>query len=222
MNLYPFIEAEKANGRNVARACALFEVSRSAYYAQRDKVGSARDSVDAELVTQIQQVHAESKGTYGVPRIHAALRQRGRRHSRKRIARLMRRVGLCGRAPKRWRTTTIPDPAAPARADLIRRDFTADATRLNARWCGDITYIPTREGWLYLATVIDIASRRVVGWASADHMRTDLARWNRDDLDAVAAALNSRPRKTLSWKTPAEALNNHLLSLHQGGVATTG
>jgi putative transposase len=81
----------------------------------------------------------------------------------KRVARLMRQAGLQGRAARRWKKTAIPDPAAAARADQIRRDFTADASRLNSRWCGDITYIPTWEGWLFLATVIDIASRRVVG-----------------------------------------------------------
>jgi len=119
-------------------------------------------------------VHEESKGRYGSPRVHAQLRAQGRRHSRKRVARLMRQCGLQGRAAKRWKKTTIPNPAAAARADRIRRDFTADASRINTRWCGDITYIATWEGWLYLATVIDIASRRVVGYALADHLRTEL------------------------------------------------
>jgi putative transposase len=106
--------------------------------------------------------------------VHAALRAQGRRHSRKRVARLMRQSGLQGRAAKRWKKTTIADPAAAARADRIRRDFTADASKLNTRWCGDITDIATWEGWLYLATVTDIASRRVVGFALADHLRTEL------------------------------------------------
>src|SRR5205823_1560929 len=129
---------------------------------------------DAELTGQIRDVHEESKGRYGAPRVHAELRRRGRRHSRKRVARLMRSAGIRGRAPRRWRKTTVPDPAAATRADRIRRDFTADASKINARWCGDITYIGTWEGWLYLATVIDIASRRVVGYALADHLRTEL------------------------------------------------
>jgi putative transposase len=86
----------------------------------------------------------------------------------------MRAAGLCGRRPRRWKRTTIPDPAAAARADLVRRDFTVNAAAVNTRWCGDITYIPTWEGWLYLATVIDIASRRVVGFALAEHLRTEL------------------------------------------------
>ena len=174
MNCYPFIEAEKSRQRNVKRACELLKVSRSAYYAARDGRPSERAAQDAGLAAQVKAVHEESKGRYGSPRVHAQLRAQGRRHSRKRVARLMRQSGLQGRAAKRWKKTTIPDPAAAARADKIRRDFTADASRLNTRWCGDITYIPTWEGWLYLATVIDIASRRVVGYALADHLRTEL------------------------------------------------
>jgi transposase InsO family protein len=173
VNVYPFIEAEKAQQHNVARACLLLEVSRSAYYAHRAGP-CARAQQDAELTDRIVAVHGASGGTYGAPRVHAELRDQGRRHSRKRIARLMRAAGRRGRTPRRWRTTTIPDPAAPARPDLIGRDFHTAAGRINARWCGDITYINTWEGWLYLATVIDLASRRVVGWATADHMRTDL------------------------------------------------
>jgi transposase InsO family protein len=173
VNCYPFIEAERAGRRNVKRACALLKVSRAAFYQHRSGP-SPRDRDDAELTGQIQDVHEQSKGRYGAPRVHAELRRRGRRHSRKRVARLMRRAGIRGKTPKRWRKTTIADPAAAARADRIRRDFTADASKINSRWCGDITYIGTWEGWLYLATVIDIASRRVVGYALADHLRTEL------------------------------------------------
>jgi transposase InsO family protein len=150
------------------------EVSRSAYYAHRAGP-SWHDQQDAGLTEQIITVHEESGGTYGAPRVHAELRDQGRRHSRKRIARLMRAAGRRGRAPRRWRTTTIPDPvAAAACPDLVSRDFTVGPDQVNTRWCGDITYINTWEGWLYLATVIDLASRRVVGWATADHLRTDL------------------------------------------------
>jgi len=173
VRVYPFIEAEKAGRRNVSRACALLKVSRAAFYAWLSG-RSQREQDDAELAGQIQAVHQESRGRYGAPRIHAELARRGRRHGRKRIARLMRAAGIAGKTPKRWRKTTIADPAAAARADQVRRDFTADAGKLNARWCGDITYIGTWEGWLYLATVIDIASRRVVGYAIADHLRTEL------------------------------------------------
>jgi len=173
VNCYPFIEAEKAGRRNVARACALLEVSRAAFY-QHLAGPSRRTRADAELTEQIKAVHDESKGRYGAPRVHAELRRRSHRHSRKRVARLMRHAGLRGKTPKRWRKTTIADPAAASRADRIRRDFTAGASKVNSRWCGDITYVGTWEGWLYLATVIDIASRRVVGYALADHLRTEL------------------------------------------------
>jgi transposase InsO family protein len=184
VNCYPFIEAEKAGRRNVARACALLKVSRAAFY-QHLSGPSRREQDDTELASEIQAVHEESKGRYGAPRVHAELRRRGRRHSRKRVARLMRGAGIRGKAARRWRKTTIADPAAGARADRIRRDFTADASKVNARWCGDITYIGTWEGWLYLATVIDIASRRVVGFALADHLRTELV--SAALSDAVAA-----------------------------------
>ena len=190
MRIYPFIEAEKVRQRNVRRACELLKVSRSAYYAARDGRPSSREQDDAELAARVKAAHEESKGRYGSPRVHAVLRADGRRHSRKRVARLMREYGLQGRAAKRWKKTTIPDPAAAARADRIRRDFTADASKLNTRWCGDITYIATWEGWLYLATVIDIASRRVVGYAMADHLRTELIA---DALSNAVAARDPEP-----------------------------
>jgi putative transposase len=186
VNCYRFIEAEKAQQRNVKRACELLKVSRAAYYAARDGQPCDRDREDAGLTVLITAEHKRSRGRYGAPRIHAELRRKGHRHSRKRVARLMRQAGLAGRAPRRWKKTTIPDPAAAARADAIRRDFTTDAARINQRWCGDITYLATWEGWLYLATVIDIASRRVVGFALADHLRTELV------ADALANAVAAR------------------------------
>jgi transposase InsO family protein len=173
VSICPFIEAEKAQQHSVKRACELLKVSRASFY-QHLSGPSARDRADAELAAEIRTVHQESRGRYGAPRVHAQLARGGRHHGRKRVARIMRASGLRGRAAKRWKPTTIADPAAAAWADKIRRDFTADASNLNARWCGDITYISTWEGWLYLATVIDIASRRVVGFAMADHLRTEL------------------------------------------------
>jgi transposase InsO family protein len=186
VSVYPFIEAEKVQRRNVKRACELLKVSRAAYYAARDGQPCDRDRQDADLTVLIAAEHKRSRGRYGVPRIHAELRRTGHRHSRKRVARLMRQAGLRGRTPKRWKKTTIPDPAAAARADQVRRDFTTDAAKINQRWCGDITYIATWEGWLYLATVIDIASRRIVGFALADHLRTELP------ADALANAVAAR------------------------------
>jgi putative transposase len=190
VNVYPFIEAEKHEQRNVKRACELLQVSRSAFYQARTSTPSPRQVKDEQLLEVIREVHAGSKGRYGAPRVHAQLRREGHRHGRKRVARLMRERGLRGRTPKRWRKTTVPDPAAAVRADLVRRDFTADAAAINSRWCGDVTYIPTWEGWLYLATVIDIASRRVVGFAMADHMRTELVA---DALSNAVAARNPAP-----------------------------
>jgi putative transposase len=186
VNLYPFIEAENTQQRNVKRACELLEVSRAAYYANRADSPSTRQVVDQELTEHIRQAHQRSKGRYGAPRIHAQLRRDGHRHGRKRIARLMRAVGLHGRTPRRFKRTTVAEPAAAARADLVRRDFAVDAAAVNTRWCGDITYIPTWEGWLYLATVIDIASRRIVGFALAEHLRTELA------CDALTNAIVAR------------------------------
>ena len=186
MNVYPFIEAERAQQRTVKRACALLEVSRAAYYEHRAGTPSARQQVDEQLTDHIRAAHTASKGRYGAPRIHAQLRRAGHRHGRKRVARLMRTAGLHGRTPRRWKKTTIPDPAAVTRADLIRRDFTVNAAAVNRRWCGDITYIPTWECWLYLATVIDIASRRVVGFALAEHLRTELV------ADALRNAVAAR------------------------------
>jgi transposase InsO family protein len=190
VNVYPFIEAESVKQRSVKRACELLEVSRAAYYAHRAGTPSARQQTDEQLTEHIRTAHQASKGRYGAPRIHAQLRRQGHRHGRKRIARLMRAAGLHGRTPRRFTRTTIADPAAAARADLIRRDFSVDTAAVNRRWCGDITYIPTWEGWLYLATVIDIASRRVVGFALADHLRTGLVA---DALTNAVAARDPAP-----------------------------
>ena len=187
MNLWLFIEVEEAEQGNVRRTCQLLEVSRAAYYEQRKHIPSARSLDDAELTTRIQAIHDSSKGTYGAPRIHAQLRRDGIHCGKKRVARLMVRAGLAGRCPRKWRKTTIADPNVEARAvDLIKRVFGPD-TKLDTRWCGDITYISTWEGWAYLATVIDLASRRVVGWALADHMRTDLV------ADAPSNGLHPAP-----------------------------
>jgi len=169
----PFIEAEEVAGHSVNHCCELFEVSRAAYYERRRNVPSQRAVTDAELTKQITGVHDESKGTYGSPRVHEELCKRGVACGRRRVRRLMRQAGLEGRAKKRWRKTTVADPAAEAARDLIQRHF-GPCTELDRRYVGDITYIATWEGWAYLATVIDLASRRVVGWALADHRRTEL------------------------------------------------
>ena len=173
MKVDPFIEAEKVAGHNVDKACRLLEVSKSAYYERRNGAPSTRQQTDAALLAQIRVIHAESKGTYGAPRIHKELLHRHVPCGKRRVTRLMRQAGLAGRCKKRWRTTTIADPAAEAARDLIGRHF-GPTEEMDRRYVGDITYIATWEGWSYLATVIDLASRRVVGWALADHMRTEL------------------------------------------------
>jgi putative transposase len=174
VNVYPFVEAEKVSGHNVKRTCELLEVSRAAFYDQLDAGPPAKEQADAELTEKISAIHTESKGTYGSPRVHQVLRRKGVPCGRRRVARLMRIAGLEGRCKKRWRKTTIQDPDAQTEAlDLIQRAF-GPAVELDARYCGDITYVPTWQGWSYLATVIDMASRRVVGWALTDHMRAEL------------------------------------------------
>jgi putative transposase len=179
-----FVGAEKAAGHGVARACRLLKVSRAAYYQRRNGVPSARRTADVVLSERIASIHTESKGTYGSPRVHRALRREGS-CGKRRVARLMRAAGLEGRRKKRWRTTTIIDPAAERARDLIQRDF-APRPGTDRRYAGDITYIMTWEGWAYLATVIDLSSRRVVGWALSDHMRTELVE------DALAVAFAQR------------------------------
>ncbi|MER5215521.1 IS3 family transposase [Streptomyces sp. NPDC002838] len=186
MTVHPFIEAEKRDGHNVKRACELLQVSRAAFYARRSGRPGLRAVRDAELTERIAAVHERSRGTYGAPRVHAVLQRQGEECGRRRVARLMRDAGLQGRHRRRRQLTTIPDPRALARPDLVVRDFTPDPDGLDTRWCGDITYIPTEEGWLYLATVIDIASRRVVGWSTADHLRTKLV------ADALTSACRRR------------------------------
>ena len=146
---------------------------------------SDRARTDAELTEQIQAIHAESKGTYGSPRVHRELGYRGVDCGRRRVTRLMRLAGLEGRCKKRWRKTTVADPEAEAAKDLIQRHF-GPCQEIDRRYVGDITYIATWEGWAYLATVIDLASRKVVGWSLADHMRTELVE------DALAMAFMNR------------------------------
>ena len=173
MKAHPFIGAEKAAGHGVARACRLLKVSRAAYYQRRSGAISRRAAADAVLSAKITDIHGESKGTYGSPRVHQVLHRQDVSCGKRRVARLMRAAGLEGRRKKRWRTTTIADPAAERARDLIQRDF-APRPGTDRRYAGDITYIMTWEGWAYLATVIDLSSRRVAGWALADHMRTSL------------------------------------------------
>lgn len=180
-----FIEAEKQADRNVAKACELLEVSRSAFYDRLNHTPSAREISDGELTEKIRQIHAASGCTYGAPRVHDELRELGWHVGKKRVARLMVAAGLAGRCRRRSRRTTFADPETKA-MNLLARHFGPENLELDTTWAGDITYVRTWEGWAYLATVIDLASRRVVGWALADHMEASLV------CDAMRMALTSR------------------------------
>jgi putative transposase len=180
-----FVEAEKQAGGNVVKACDLLQVSRSAFYQWRKQVPSARQVSDAELTEKIREIHAASGGTYGAPRVHDELRHLGWHVGKKRVARLMVSAGLAGRCRRRSRRTTFSDPETKA-MNLLQRHFGPESLELDTTWAGDITYVRTWEGWAYLATVIDLASRRVVGWALADHMEASLV------CDAMGMALADR------------------------------
>jgi putative transposase len=156
----------------VRTMCAVLEVSHSGYYAWRDRPDSARDVADRDLAADIRRVHADNRAVYGSPRVHAALRAEGRRVGVNRVARLMRHHGIQGRHKRRAPRTTDSKHAHPVAPNLLDRRFTATAP--NKIWLADITYIPTAEGWLYLAVVLDMFSRRVVGWAMRDTMPQEL------------------------------------------------
>jgi putative transposase len=154
-----------------ATMCRVLGVSPSGYYAWRKRPLAPRARADVALTAQIQVVHRESRGTYGAPRIHADLAAQGVRVGRKRVARLMRTVGLQGVSRRKFRTTVRDETARPA-PDLVDRQFTAAGP--DRLWVADITYIPTWAGVLYLAVVLDAWSRRVIGWAMTTHLRTAL------------------------------------------------
>jgi len=153
--------------------CETLGVSRSGYYAWASRAESARAAADRALAAEIRTAHAASRGRYGSPRVHAELRARGRRVGRKRVARLMRGMGLAARRRRRFRRTTDSTHAFPIAPNLLARNFTAEAP--DRVWLADLTYIWTAEGWLYLAAVLDLYTRRVVGWAMADHLGHELA-----------------------------------------------
>jgi transposase InsO family protein len=182
---WDFISAH-AKAFGVQRLCRALQVSRSGYYrwiAGAD-ARAARQAEEDALVEEIREIHTDHQGTYGALRVHAELRGFGHSVNRKRVSRLMRLHNIIGLHLRRTKRTTIPDKAAPPAPDLVRRDFTA--TTLDEKWCGDITYIQVGSSWLYLASVIDIRSRRVLGWSMAPHMRAELV------IDALNAAIAAR------------------------------
>ena len=156
----------------VATMARVLGVSPSGYYAWRRRPPSARARADAELRARVQAIHGRSRGTYGAPRIHAELTEGGVAVSRKRVARVMRSVGVAGVSRRRGPRTTRRNAQARPAPDRVERRFEADAP--NRLWVADITYVPTLADFLYLAIVLDVFSRRVVGWAMAGHLRTAL------------------------------------------------
>jgi len=186
---FRFVEQEKAR-YPVRILCAALGVSPSGYYAWRSRGPSARAVSDAALATEIRRSHARSRGTYGVPRVHADLAEEGHHVSRKRVARLMRRDGLAGVHRRRFVRTTIRDEHAAPFPDLVDRDFSAEGP--DRLWVADITELPTRSGSCYLASIVDAFSRRVVGWSMATHMRAELVT---SALDA--AIVRRRPGTSL-------------------------
>ncbi|MFF3359896.1 IS3 family transposase [Streptomyces sp. NPDC002917] len=185
---FQFVDDHR-NTYEVKRLCQVLDVNRSSYYKwlAGAEARAARQHRDRVLAEEIREVHAESGGAYGSPRVTAELREKGRRVNEKRVARIMRTFSITGIRLRRRVRTTIPDPASSPVPDLFQRDFTA--TEPGLKYMGDITYLPLENGeFLYLATVLDCFSRKVVGWSIADHMRTSLV------ADALRMAASTRGR----------------------------
>ena len=185
--VYTFIAEEQADPAcdwSLTEMCRVLEVSRSGFYDWQNRGPSQRDLDDRVLTREIELIFIASGETYGVPRMTAWLVKQGFEVNHKRVARIMRELGIEGESGRRRVRTTIIDKGATAASDHVNRDFNPPAP--NVKWCGDITYLHTGEGWLYLATVIDLFSRRVIGWAAADHMRTELV------ADALTMAVATR------------------------------
>ena len=180
---FAFIHGEKAY-HAVRRLCRVLQVTPSGYYAWLHRGPSAHQRGNDRLKVRIRAIHTASRGTYGSPRIYVQLRQDGFPVDRARVARLLQEMGLIGLPVKRFRRTTDSDHQRPVAPNVLDRDF--DAAHPNERWSTDITYLWTWEGWLYLAVVLDLFSRRVVGWAIQSHLRAELA------LEALHMALGRR------------------------------
>jgi putative transposase len=164
--------------------CRVLKVSRSGYYAWRVRPESQRAKTDRALTRVIRRLHADSKGVYGSPKMCAELADEGYHYGRHKVARLMRLAGLSGCPKRRFKVTTQRDPSHPVAANLLRQDFTAEAP--NQRWASDITFISTHQGWLYLAVVMDLYSRRIVGWSMSRWINRHLV------IDALSMAIGAR------------------------------
>lgn len=186
MKVYAFIDDQKTDFP-IETLCKVTGVSRSAFYdwvARRDQGPSPAAQVEAVLVEQIRRIHRRSRSAYGAPRVVAQLAKQDVVVNHKRVERLMRVHQIQGRCGRRKIRTTVRDPLASPSPDLVDRHFEPDG--LDVLWIGDVTYIPTGEGWLYLATVLDACSRRLLGWSLDDHMRAELC------VDALDAAVGTR------------------------------
>jgi putative transposase len=186
------IEAEKAN-YPVALMCRVLEVSRAGYYASRRRPESGQTKANRQLAARIREVYEASRRTYGSPRVYVELRVGGHKVGRHRVARLMRREGLAARKKRRFRVTTQSNHSEPVARNVLARKF--DVKKPNRAWAGDITYLPTAEGWLYLAVLLDLCSKAVVGWAMSE------------DLDASVAL--AALRMALERRRPVPGLVHH-------------
>jgi putative transposase len=192
VSCYTLIEAQRTSFP-IPLMCRILGVSRSGYYAWRERPPSKRVRAEEALTERISRAHRNSRGTYGAPRVHAQLRAEGVRCSRKRVARLMRDAGLQGCHRRRRRSLTRRDSGLAPAPDLVERDFARKAP--DELWVADISYVPSKEGFVYLAAVMDAYSRRGVGWSMANHLRAELV------LDALNMALRRR--------SPASGLIHH-------------
>ena len=210
---FVFIAAEKAL-YPVRLLCELLEVSRSGYYAWIDRPAPRKKIADAQLVVEIKAALVRGRGAYGSPRVHRELRAHGIHVSKKRIERLMRENGLAARQKRRFVHTTDSRHEYPIAPNVLDRNF--DVQAANQAWVGDVTYIPTGEGWLYLAVLLDLFSRRVVGWATSATNDRDLA------LQALDQALRTRrPKRGLVHHTDRGspyASDDYRSALDAGGI----
>jgi putative transposase len=190
--IFRFVAAKKAE-HSIKTMCRVLGVSRSGFHAWERRAPSARQLEDERLLERIREIHAENRGVYGSPRVHAELALAdGVRVGRKRVERLMRQAAISGLVARQRGRTTIRVPGVRVCEDLVDRAFLASAP--DRLWVADITYLRTWEGWLYLVAVQDVFSRRIVGWSMADHMRTELV------TDALQMALaHRRPAPGLIW-----------------------
>lgn len=216
MSRFQFVD-DNRDAYEVKRLCQVLDVNRSSYYKwlAGAEARATRQHQDRLLAEEIREVHGESGGAYGSPRVTAELREKGRRVNEKRIARIMRTFSITGIRLRRHVRTTVPDPAASPVPDLFQRDFTATGPGL--KYMGDITYLPLENGqFLYLATVLDCFSRKVVGWSIADHMRTSLVA---DALRMAAATRGSLEGAVFHSDHGAQGgFNRSLQHLVLGGV----